>query len=266
VSGAPVLVSERQLGDDKRIALVTLNRPAERNPIDALMLATLEDRLASLVGDNGPDAIVITGAGPAFSAGGDLKAYERIYADRAEFESLLLAWERVCAVLETCGALTVAMVNGACVAGGLELALACDLMTIATSAHIGDGHLKFRQLPGAGGSQRLVRAIGAARAKQWMLTGRLFSSDEAVQCGLGIGPYPDSELESRTLELVAGSLSNSHIALRAMKQLIRIAQDNSLHSGLVIERETVIDYVFNTDEARRGLRKFGERPRTGGGD
>lgn len=263
----PVVSTCRIVGE-YQVALLTLNRPAERNPINAQVLATLEDQLSDLVGDDGPDAIIITGAGQAFSAGGDLKAYERIYTDRSAFESLLLAWERVCDVLETCSALTVAMVNGACVAGGLELALACDLVTIADSALMGDGHVRFLQLPGAGGSQRLIRAIGVARAKQWLLTGRLFTAHEAVAAGLAMASFPADELEARTLELVAKSLSGSRINTRTMKQLIRIAQENELRIGLALEREAVLDYAFKTDEARRGLRIFADRPRPhpAGGD
>ena len=146
------------------VAVITLNRPDQRNPIDRVTLRALRDQLRHFADNAHVRAVVVTGAGTAFSSGGDLKGYRELYRDEEQFRAFLELFDETCALLERSRLLTVAMVNGTCVAGGLELCLACDLVTIAADARIGDGHLRFGQLPGAGGSQRLVRAIGLPRA------------------------------------------------------------------------------------------------------
>ena len=239
--------------------LLTLNRAADRNPLDMSTLGELQQCLETANADPGVRAIVITGSDPAFSAGGDLKAYRHLYANPAEFRQFLDRFQQVCALLESCAAVTVAMVNGVCVAGGLELALACDLITMSESATISDGHLKFGQLPGAGGSQRLVRAIGLARSKNWLITGRHVSADEARQAGLVSLVAPRDELRDATLGLIAPCALTSPYAMRRMKQLVRAAARSTLEDGLVFERDIVFDYATTSEDSMEGLRAFGER-------
>ena len=154
------------------------------------------------------DSVIITGSGDSFSAGGDLKGYQTLFRDQAAFSDFLDDFEAVCDVLERSRLISVAMINGTCVAGGLELALACDVITIADDARIGDGHLNFAQLPGAGSSQRLIQAIGVQRAKHWLLSGRLFEPSEAVEAGLALLMSPLSELRSKTLDIVVDLMPN----------------------------------------------------------
>jgi enoyl-CoA hydratase len=245
--------------DGHGIVTLTLNRPRERNPLDGTTLEVLRDLLIELSGDDTTRAVVITGAGPAFSAGGDLKAYQTLYRAPEEFARFLDTFRQVCDLLERSPAVTVAMVNGACVAGGLELALAGDLVTMADSAMIGDGHLRFGQLPGAGGSQRLVRAIGRQRARHWLLSARLFDAPAALAAGLVVGTFPAEQLRAETLALLAPILGQSPLAVAKMKELIRLADEAPLSEGLREEMRIVFDYAVTSHDAMEGLMAFAER-------
>jgi enoyl-CoA hydratase/carnithine racemase len=253
------LLSERLDHRGADVVVLTMNRPAQKNPLDKLTVAALAAELERLAGDGPPDVVVLTGAGDAFSAGGDLRGYQELYRDRPAFDAFLRDFAALNALLESGPFLSIAMINGTCVAGGLEISLACDLITIADGAQIGDGHIRFGQLPGAGGSQRLVRAIGFQRAKQWLYTGQLFAADEAVAAGLGIFSAPADDLRQATLDLVAQLATHSPIARRTMKELVTVARTTPLVDGLEIERETVIEYATSSHDATEGLLAFVER-------
>lgn len=244
---------------EPQAVVLTLNRPAERNPLDMHTLVELRDHLYQVVEDTSVRSIIVTGAGPAFSAGGDLKAYELLYDRPSEFRSFVEVFGQVCTLLESCSAIAIAMVNGVCVAGGLELALACDLITISDSARIGDGHVRFGQLPGAGGSQRLVRAIGTQRAKNWLVTGRLVDAAEAQASGLVSLVAPPDALRQATLELARSTELTSRLTLLRMKQLVRVAARTDLEGGLAMERDIVLEYATQSADARAGLRAFHQR-------
>ena len=117
---------------------------------------------------------------------------------------------------------SIAMVNGACVAGGLEFALACDLITVADEARIGDGHLGTGQIDGAGGSQRLVRALGVQRAKQLLLTGRLWTGVEAADAGLAVFSAPAARAARPHAEARGGARVHSPLAVKHMKTLVGV--------------------------------------------
>jgi enoyl-CoA hydratase/carnithine racemase len=254
-----LILRERTELDGAGVVILTLNRPQDRNPLDGATLELLRDLLLEISLDDTIRAIVITGAGPAFSAGGDLKGYQTLYRAPEEFARFLDTFREVCDLLERSAAVTVAMVNGACVAGGLELVLACDLVTMADSAMIGDGHLRFGQLPGAGGSQRLVRAIGWQRARHWLLSARLFDAPAALAAGLVVGTFPDEELRAETLALLTPILSQSPLAVSKMKELIRLADETPLSEGLRQEMRIVSDYAVTSHDAMEGLMAFAER-------
>ena len=239
--------------------VITFNRPDQRNPIDKHTIQALRELITEMSRPGGPRAIIITGAGSTFSAGGDMKGYQTLYRDPAAFRRFMDDFDATCELIERSPAVVVAMVNGTCVAGGTEIALACDLIVIADEARIGDGHLSFAQLPGAGGSQRLVRAIGVQRARHWLLTGRLFPASTAVDIGLAVSSAPVQQLRDHTLGMLHEMSTRSPFGQARMKQLIRVAQDNHLAEGLKLETDIVHEYATTSFDATEGLMAFAER-------
>jgi enoyl-CoA hydratase len=244
---------------DAGLLLLTLNRPEQRNPVDHATVRRLHDLLTNADADTDITAVVLTGADPAFSAGGDLRGYLTLYRDEAQFRSFLHDFTAVNALLERGRFVSVAMVNGACVAGGLELLLSCDLSVAVDDAKIGDGHARSGQLPGAGGSQRLWRAVGTVRAKDLLLTGRLVTGTEAAEMGLVTLAVPRAELRDRTLELARQVASNSPIVIARMKKLQAVAETHELDAGIAIERDVVVEYATTSHDAMEGLHSFLER-------
>lgn len=241
------------------VAILTLNRPDQLNPLDHDTIRSLNDALDELVDGRQARVVVITGSGRAFSAGGDLKRYQDLYRDRTRFDRFLDDFAALCERVEHGPLISVAMLNGTCVAGGLELALACDVVTMAEGATVADGHLRFAQLPGAGGSQRLVRAIGAARAKAWILTAQHYSAEEAAAAGLVALVASPEQLRDRTLELAHRMSTYSPLAVRNAKQLLAYTETLTLDEGLGAERQLVGDYATTSFDAMEGLQAFAER-------
>jgi enoyl-CoA hydratase/carnithine racemase len=236
------------------VSVLTINRPEQMNPIDGATLVELEALLTGVPDD--VRVVIITGKGRAFSAGGDLSAYVSIYDDPEAFRAFLERFGKVCDLLTTGKPVTISMINGACVAGGLEMALACDLVVAAESARIGDGHLRFGQLPGAGGSQRLPRAIGPQRSRYWILSGQLFSAEEAFHAGLVAQVFPDDQLKERTVELAARIAGYSALTVARARELAAVAAGTALKEGLRKEMDIVHDYATTSTDAREGLHAF----------
>ncbi|RYE43765.1 MAG: enoyl-CoA hydratase/isomerase family protein [Hyphomicrobiales bacterium] len=241
--------------DGRQAVLLTLNRPEKFNAVIPETVVLLREKLQRL-SNSGVGAVVLTGAGRAFCAGGDLSRYQVLFDQPHELERYMDDFMAVCELLETIPAATFAMVNGVCVAGGLELALACDAILVADSARIGDGHLRFGQIGGTGGTQRLSRAIGYQRAKYWLLSGRLFSAEQAVADGLAVEAVPAADLRARTLKLAAEAARHSPLGVGISKKLIRAAVDETRPAGFERERRLVFDYVTTSDDAREGLAAF----------
>ena len=239
--------------------VLTLQRPDERNPLDHMTVARLRGLADAADVDPAIRVLIVTGAGPAFSAGGDLRAYLDLYRNRQAFRAFLDEFRALNARMEHGRFVSIAMVNGACVAGGLELALACDLITVADEARVGDGHIRTGQIDGAGGSQRLVRALGMQRARQLLLTGRLWSGTEAVTAGLALFSAPEGQLRARTLELAAELSGYSPLAVKHMKTLLGYSGHLDFEEALAAEVNLVVGYATESNDATEGLFAFLER-------
>jgi enoyl-CoA hydratase len=238
---------------------LTLARAEKLNPLDWGTVRELKDAVGKIEAMPDVIAVVITGRGRSFSAGGDLDGYLRLYREPDEFSAFLDDFFQMLKAIEASSKIYIAAVNGVCVAGGLELLLACDLAIAAASARIGDGHLNFGQLPGAGGSQRLPHAIGLLRAKHMMLTGCLLSAEKAERIGLVNEVVPDDELDQAVDVLVAQLAEKSRAGLRGAKYLANLTLTTDLPTGLQKEVAFVHRYATTEPDATEGLVAFKEK-------
>ncbi len=244
---------------DGAVGTITLNRPDKLNPLDWGTVRELKALLGQINEDGAVRVVVVTGAGRAFSAGGDLEGYLTLYRRPDDLSQFLRDFYDVNRLIEESDKIFIASVNGVTVAGGLELMLACDVVIAAAEARIGDGHLNFAQLPGAGGSQRLPRAIGALRAKRLMLTGELVTGVEAERIGLVTFAVPDDRLAVETRRLAEAMLEKSPSALKGAKYLVHQAGQTDLEAGLALEIDFVHRYATTDADAMEGLEAFKEK-------
>lgn len=254
-----------KLAIEGRTARVTLARPDKLNPLDWSTVKELKAVVAEIEAQPGVDFVLLTGEGRSFSAGGDLDGYIHLYAHPGEFQAFLGDFYDMLTGIEQARAIWIAAVNGVCVAGGIELLLACDMALAAESAKIGDGHLNFGQLPGAGGSQRLPRAIGLLRAKHLMLTGELLDAGTSESWGLVTKVVPDAGLIAAAETWIADMATKSAIGLAGAKRLANMTLDTPYAEGLRQEIAFVHRYATTEPDATEGLLAFKEKraPRFG---
>lgn len=241
-----------------QVATLRLNRPSKMNPLDWGTVKELLAAIDELESVPAIEIVVITGNGKAFSAGGDLEKYIQLYAAPDQFECFLRDFHTLLERIERSQNIFIAAVNGVCVAGGLELILACDVVIVGEKTSIADGHLNFGQLPGAGGSQRLPRAIGMLRAKELILTGRFILGPEAHEIGLASICVPQEQLASALTNLTDDLLKKSRAGRSGAKYLVNEGMKGSLADGLELELNYVHDYATKHDDAVEGLMAFKE--------
>jgi enoyl-CoA hydratase len=244
---------------DGEVARLTLTRADKLNPLDWDTVRELKDAVADIDARRDIFAVVVTGRGRSFSAGGDLEGYLTLYRHPDRFAAFLDDFYKMLTAIEASPKIYIAAVNGVCVAGGIELLLACDLAIAADTARIGDGHLNFGQLPGAGSSQRLPRAVGLLRAKHLMLTGELLSAEEARQIGLVNSVAPAADLDGAVSRLVDQLREKSRRGLSGAKHLANATLTMDLDAGLKHEIEFVHRYATTEPDAIEGLVAFKEK-------
>ncbi|MDA8373437.1 MAG: enoyl-CoA hydratase/isomerase family protein [Actinomycetota bacterium] len=250
-----------EVDGESALGLVTLNRPEEMNPLDWSTVKDLGGVLDSLADDESIRVIAITGAGRAFSAGGDMKKYRTLQRDTRDFPQFLTDIHEVFQRISQYPKPVVALVNGIAVAGGIELVLFCDFAFMAESAKIGDAHLPYGQMGGGGVLTMLPRAVGAARARELIVTGRLLSADEALSWGLVSRVVPDGELVSAARDLTRDVIRKSPLAIANAKRTLNAVywEGASVPSGLRLEREVTSRYCITSLDAPEGLNAFFEK-------
>lgn len=240
------------------VCTITLNRPKRRNALDTVMMGELRGLFQALYVDREElRAIVLTGAGgKAFCAGGDLK--ERDGMSDA-------AWRRQHAILEqsvlalmACPLPVIAAVNGDCMGGGLEFALACDFILAAGHARFGFPEARLGIMPGAAGTQNLPRAVGPRRAKEIMMTGRMFSAAEANDWHLVNAVLPRAELVQTALDVANEIAAAAPVSVAKIKQAIDTAGESGWSTGYRFEIAAYNQLVPMADR-REGVRAFNEK-------
>lgn len=239
---------------------LTLDRPEAMNSLTPSMMDELESSLDRLDADPSIRALVITGTGRAFCAGADLKAVLASGGDadpRAAFRAFIDRGSRLFRRIEQAPVPTIAALNGITLAGGLEVALACDVIVAVEGARIGEGHAKYGQLPGGGGSVRLPRRVGASQAKYLMFTGDLLVAPEARTIGLVDVVAPKDQLEDIVAAMVTAIGAASPLGLREMKRLVDQGFERGVDEALSVELETAVAYAQSHD-MNEGLQAFSE--------
>jgi len=241
-----------------RVAILTLNRPEVMNAINMQMRADLRQTLEALRRDAGIGAAVLTGAGAkAFCSGMDLREFSRAYAGVPLAEMKRYRWEQGEGIAAFDKPL-IAAVNGLAIGGGVELSLLCDLSFAGESASFAFQEIKRGLIPGNGGTQRLSRRIGQARALEMILTGRTVSAAEALTIGLVEYVVPDAELLARATACAALMATNAPVAVRTAKAAIQRGAELSLQDGLRMEQD-LATFVYTTEDAQEGPRAFLEK-------
>ena len=237
------------------VALVTLQRPEALNALSFALLDELASALESLDADPACRAIVITGSGDrAFAAGADIRELEPQTSSTLTAGGGFDAWDRIAAI----GLPLIAAVRGFALGGGCELAMACDMIVAAEDASFGQPEIRLGVMPGAGGTQRLTRAIGKARAMELILTGRTMTAQEADAHGLVTRIVPAEATVDAALELAARIAEMPPLAVRAAKAAILDAEERSLSEGLARERAAFFG-LFDTEDQAEGMAAFTQK-------
>ena len=243
----PILVETRG-----RVGLVTLNRPRQLNALNDALMDALGEALLAFDADAGIGAIVITGSDKAFAAGADIDAMAGWdYAEVSGREFITRNWETIRRVRKP----VIAAVAGYAMGGGCELALACDIVVAARSARFALPEIKLAMLPGAGGTQRLPRAIGKAKAMDMCMSARALDAQEADRYGLVSRVVEDAALLDATLELATHIAAYSLPALMAIKESVNRAWETPLTEGILFERRALYARFASAD-AHEGMNAF----------
>jgi enoyl-CoA hydratase len=239
------------------VALVTIERPDVLNALNFDLLDDLADVLAGLDADPRCRAIVLTGSGTrAFAAGADIRELAGQTPISLLVDDRFAAWERIAATRTP----VVAAVRGFALGGGCELAMSCDVIVAGDDAQFGQPEINLGVMPGAGGTQRLTRAIGRARAMDLVLTGRTITAAEAEPMGLVSRVVPADRTLDVALEVATTIASKPPVAVLAAKEAVRLAEELPLSAGLRHERRAFFA-LFASDDQREGMAAFVEKRR-----
>lgn len=236
------------------VALIELNRPKELNALNPQLMGELRDSLVRLDKDDSVRAIIITGNERAFAAGADIKQM----ADKSAIDMLVLdqfsTWDQIRKVKKP----IIAAVSGFALGGGCELAMMCDMIVASETAQFGQPEIKIGTIPGAGGTQRLTRAVGKAKAMELILTGRFISAQEAHFYGLAIKVVPVEMYLQEAVTLAKEIAAMSPIAVQLAKEAVNRSFETHLDEGLTLERKNFY-LTFASQDQKEGMAAFVEK-------
>lgn len=244
------------LEKDGKVAVITINRPDKLNALSSTVHVEGVAALDELRRDDGVRVVVITGSGEkAFIAGADISEFEgkTPVTQRAVFQERTLF-----NTIDTFPKPVIAMVNGFCLGGGNELALACDLRICGENAKFSQPEINLGIIPGGGGSQRLTRLVGEGRSMEMILTGDMIDAETAYRFGLVNHVYPSAELRAKTMELASKIAEKAPIALQLAKEAVKFASRSNLDEGLRREVD-LFAICFSTEDKQEGVSAFLEK-------
>ena len=237
-----------------RVGIVQLNRPQARNALNTALMAELIDALRAFDADAEIGCIVVTGSDKAFAAGADIKQMADATVVEMIDSPFIGYWDDLARVAKP----VLAAVSGWCLGGGCELAMACDLIVASESAVFGQPEINLGIIPGAGGTQRLTRAVGKSLAMDMVLTGRRLTAQEALQAGLVARVLPDEGFLEGAAAVAAEIAAKSPISLRVAKEAVNGAFELTLAEGVHLERR-LFNLLFATEDQKEGMAAFVEK-------
>ena len=237
-----------------RVGIITLNRPKALNALNLVLGAEVVAAATQMDADEEIGAIILTGSEKAFAAGADIKEMAgRDYADVIR-ENLFSTWDRFAAIRTP----TIAAVSGYALGGGCEVAMMCDLLIAAENARFGQPEITLGTIPGIGGTQRLTRAVGKAKAMDLVLTGRMMNAEEAERAGLVSRIVPTEKLLDEAVAIAEKIASMSLPAAYAAKEAVAHAHESTLAAGIHFERRT-FHATFALADRAEGMAAFVEK-------
>jgi enoyl-CoA hydratase len=238
----------------KHVALINLNRPKELNALNLQLMGELRDALKALDEDDNVRVIVLTGNEKAFAAGADIKQMAGKTAIDMLNVDQFSTWDQIKKTKKP----LIAAVSGFALGGGCELAMTCDMIVASETAKFGQPEIKIGVMPGAGGTQRLTRAIGKARAMELVLTGKFISADEAMQYGLVNKVVPTEMYLEAAVDLALEIAQMSPVAAKLAKESVNRAYETHLDEGLHFERKNFY-LAFASEDQTEGMKAFVEK-------
>lgn len=237
-----------------KVGLIRLNRPKALNALNSIVMGEVTTALDAFDQDAKIGAMVITGSEKAFAAGADIKEMRTLSYAEAYARDFFAGWEWLARIRKP----IIAAVSGYALGGGCELAMMCDFIVASESAKFGQPEITLGVIPGMGGSQRLARAVGKAKAMDMCLTGRMMDVREAESSGLVARVVPDNELIEEAIETAGKIAEFSMPAVMMAKEAINRADEGSLAEGLRFERR-LFHSLFAMDDQKEGMNAFVEK-------
>lgn len=236
------------------VGLITLHRPDALNALNAKLIAEVNDALDGFEKNGAIGAIVLTGSEKAFAAGADIKEMKDLSFPATYLDDFIASWDRVANRRKP----IIAAVSGFALGGGCELAMMCDFIIASDTAKFGQPEIRLGIMPGAGGSQRMTRAVGKAKAMDMCLTGRMMDAQEAERAGLVSRIVPAAELVNEALKAAATIASFSRASVVMTKESVNRAYETTLSEGVRYERRLFLS-LFATEDQKEGMSAFVEK-------
>lgn len=253
-SGKSLVYQNILVSKEGNVGIVQLNRPKVLNALNSELMVELVNALEELDKEQSVHTIILTGGESVFAAGADLREMSEATPVDLVLSRRFELWDRIRKISKP----IIAAVSGYCLGGGNELAMNCDIIIASETATFGQPEVNVGIMPGAGGTQRLTRAVGKYKAMEMILTGKPISAEEAYRAGLVNRVVPTESLMDEAKKIANEIASKPTISVRAAKEAISRAQDTTLEVGLEFERKAFY-MLFATEDGKEGMRAFLEK-------